>query len=94
MIERSYCVFKAMISHYVAKNQQHRDSCVPYVLIACRFNVHRSIGYSAFFLLYGRDPVLPFDNIVRLVGVNILIITMFRNSCFDSIMYIQQLDKI
>lgn len=69
MIERSHRVFKDTISHYVAKNQQDWDNWVPYVLMAYRFNTHRSTGYSPFFLLYGRDPVLPFDDILRPVAI-------------------------
>lgn len=65
MIERSHRVFKDIMSHYVAKSQQDWDTWVPYVLMAYRFHTQSSTGYSPYFLLHGRDPVLPFDNILK-----------------------------
>lgn len=65
LIERSHRVFKDIISHYVAKSQQDWDIWIPYVVMAYRFNIHSSTGFSPYFLLHGRDPVLPFDDILK-----------------------------
>lgn len=65
LLERSHHVFKDSLSHYIEVSQQDWDEWVPYVLMAYRFNIHTATGYSPHFLLYGRDPVLPIDDIVR-----------------------------
>ena len=65
MIERSHRVFKDILSHYVSKSQQDWDEFIPYVLMAYRMNIHNSTGYSPFFLLHGRDPILPIDEISK-----------------------------
>lgn len=65
MIERSHRVFKDVISHYVSRSQQDWDSWIPYVLMSYRFNIHSATGYTPFLLLYGRDPIFPFDDIIR-----------------------------
>ena len=35
------------------------DTCLPYVLFACRFSMQESTRESPFYLLYGCDPTLP-----------------------------------
>jgi transposase InsO family protein len=65
VIERSHRVFKDTMSHYVSTTQQDWDEWIPHVLMAYRFSIHRSTGFSPHFLLYGRDPVLPFDDVLR-----------------------------
>ena len=41
------------------KNGRDWDVQLPYVLFAYRTSPHESTGESPFFLMYGRDPVLP-----------------------------------
>lgn len=65
VIERSHRVFKDMLSHYISQSQQDWDEWIPYVLLAYRSQVHSSTGYTPFFLLHGRDIVLPFDDILK-----------------------------
>lgn len=65
MIERSHRVFNDTIAFYVNKTQQDWDEWVPYALMAYRFNIHTSTGFSPFFALYGRDPVFPFDEVLK-----------------------------
>ncbi|KAF2890388.1 hypothetical protein ILUMI_15785 [Ignelater luminosus] len=74
MIERSYKVFKDFLSHYVADNQRDWDEWIPYLQMACCMNIHSSTGYRPYFLIHGRDPVLPIDNILQSTRVKTYII--------------------
>ncbi|KAF2884256.1 hypothetical protein ILUMI_21908 [Ignelater luminosus] len=65
MIERCHKVFRDFLSHYVADNQRDWDEWIPYLQMAYCMNIHNSTGYSPYFLIHGRDPVLPFDNILQ-----------------------------
>lgn len=64
-IERVHRVFKDILSHYIASDQTDWDEWIPYILLAYRSSRHSSTGYSPFFLLHGRDPVLPYDDIIK-----------------------------
>ena len=48
-----------MLSMFCETRQKDWDIYIPYVLMAYRASVHASTGESPFFLLHGRDPVLP-----------------------------------
>ena len=48
-----------MLSKKVVRNGKDWDIQLPYVLFAYRASAQDSTGESPFFLLYGRDPVLP-----------------------------------
>lgn len=64
-IERLHRVIKDMLSHYIREDQRDWDQWIPYVMMAYRGTVHSSTGYSPFFLLHGRDQVLPIDDFIR-----------------------------
>ncbi|KAG5894815.1 hypothetical protein JTB14_008305 [Gonioctena quinquepunctata] len=60
-IERMHRVLKDMLSHYISENQRDWDNWIPFVLMAYRGSTHSSTGYSPYFLLHGRDQILPMD---------------------------------
>lgn len=45
-------------------NQGNWDRKLPFVLFAYRTSPQESTGYSPFYLLYGRDPVLPTEEVL------------------------------
>ena len=53
-----------MLAKTVASGGKNWDDCLPYVLFAYRASPQESTGESPFFLLYGRDPQLPADEIL------------------------------
>ncbi|KAG5876855.1 hypothetical protein JTB14_023549 [Gonioctena quinquepunctata] len=63
-IERMHRVLKDMLSHYISENQRDWDNWIPFVLMAYRGSTHSSTGYSPYFLLHGRDQVLPMDSMI------------------------------
>ncbi|XP_074040987.1 tropomodulin isoform X2 [Leptinotarsa decemlineata] len=64
-IERMHRVFKDMLSQYICESQRDWDNWIPFVLMAYRGSIHSSTGYSPYFLLHGRDQVLPMDSFIR-----------------------------
>lgn len=54
-----------MLSHYIARDQRDWDTWIPFVLMAYRGAVHSTTGYSPYFLLHGRDQVLPIDTFLQ-----------------------------
>ena len=59
LVERFNCTLTDMLSKKVARSGKDWDIQLPYVLFAYRASAQHSTGESPFFLLYGRDPVLP-----------------------------------
>ncbi|KZR98113.1 Uncharacterized protein APZ42_006617 [Daphnia magna] len=51
----------AMLSMYVSSDQRDWDRTLQYVCFAYNTARQESMGYSPFFLLYGREPRLPID---------------------------------
>jgi hypothetical protein len=50
-----------MLSHFVRKDAGNWDEYVPYAVVAQRAMSHCSTGYSAYYLVYGRDMQLPIE---------------------------------
>ncbi|CAC5372715.1 unnamed protein product [Mytilus coruscus] len=46
---------------YVSGHQRDWDTFIPFVLFAYRTSLHESIQETPFFLMHGRDPVLPVE---------------------------------
>ena len=63
--ERFHRVLNDMLSKQTAKHLEMWDSYLPAILTSYRAGVNESNGYSPFFLMYTRDPVLPLDNLLR-----------------------------
>ena len=52
------------------KTQTDWDKMLDYVLFAYRTTINKTIKESPFFLLYGRDPILPSDLLFETVKTN------------------------
>ena len=59
MIERYHRSMNEGLSHYVNANGNNWDKLVPFYLMAYRATPHGSSGYSPYFLLHGREMVIP-----------------------------------
>ena len=55
-----------MLAKSVEKNGKDWDKHLPYVLFAYRSSLQQSTGESPFYLLYGRDPRLPTDEVLNI----------------------------
>ena len=63
--ERFNCTLIAMLSKPLAANGRDWDERVPFVLFAFRASPLHSTGECPFFLMYGKDPVLPTDAVLN-----------------------------
>ncbi|CAC5393704.1 unnamed protein product [Mytilus coruscus] len=61
LVERFNGTLTAMLSMYVSGHQRDWDTFIPFVLFAYRTSLHESIQETPFFLIHGRDPVLPVE---------------------------------
>lgn len=59
MIERYHRSMNEGLSHYVNANGNNWDKLVPFYLMAYRATPHGSSRYSPYFLLHGREMVIP-----------------------------------
>ena len=50
-----------MLSKYLDDNHNEWDQHLPLLMLGYRSQVHKSLGYSPFFLMLGREPRLPVD---------------------------------
>ena len=69
LVERFNRTLADMMSHYT-EDQRDWDEFVPFVIFAYRSAPHESTGESPFYLMYGRDANLPFDDILKPMQVN------------------------
>lgn len=63
--ERFHRVLNDMLAKKTGTSITHWDDYIPHVLGAYRVGISDTTQHSPFFLLYGRDPVLPLDNLLR-----------------------------
>jgi hypothetical protein len=63
--ERSHRAMTACLSKMCGKSQTDWDTCLPAFSSAYNTSKSSATGFSAFYLLYGRDPVLPVDTILK-----------------------------
>ena len=54
-------VIADMLSTYVSADHKDWDETLPYVIFAYNTTRQESTGFSPFYLLYGREPILPAD---------------------------------
>ena len=64
LVERFNRTLTNMLAKKVKKNGKDWDVQLPYVLFVYRASPQESTGESPFFLMYGRDPVLPTADMV------------------------------
>jgi len=64
MVERFNRTLITMIKSYVHDNQQNWDALIPYALYAYRTTIHTATRETPFFLMFGRDPITPLDQIL------------------------------
>jgi hypothetical protein len=64
MVERFNRTLAKLLASHVDDNQRNWDVILPYVVYAYRTTVHEVTKETPFFLMYGRDPVTPLDNIL------------------------------
>ena len=64
-VERQNAVLNNIIAKRVCSNGHDWDLHIPAALSAIRTSVNESSKHTPFFLLYGRDPVLPLDTLLR-----------------------------
>ena len=59
--ERFNATFLSMCSMYVDKHQRDWDKYIPFLCFAYNTSVHPATNETPFFLMHGREPVLPID---------------------------------
>lgn len=69
VIERTHRTLKDMVSHYINDQHRDRDEWLPYAVSAYCSTKHSMLGESPFFLLFGRDIELPYDEIFKTLRV-------------------------
>ena len=62
--ERFNRVLNDIISKYVSPGQQDWDAYIQTALMAYRMSPNSTTRFTPFFLVYGRDPVLPMDTLL------------------------------
>jgi len=53
------------LSHYFNASGTNWDTLVPFYLMACRATPHGTSGYSPYYLLHGREMILPTSQDLR-----------------------------
>ena len=61
LVERLNSSLCQTLSMFVSKNQKDWDVFIPAALLAFRTSPSETTGESPFYLLYGREPLLPMD---------------------------------
>jgi hypothetical protein len=61
LVERFNATLEQMLTPYVNDPQDNWDEHLPFVQFAYNTAIQATTGYNPFYLLYGREPVLPLD---------------------------------
>ena len=64
-VERFHRTLHDVLAKRLQDGQDTWDLHLNQVLAAIRFNVSEATGYTPYYLLYGRDVVLPLDNLLK-----------------------------
>jgi transposase InsO family protein len=64
-IERFHRTMNQFLSHYVNSAETNCGDLIPYYLMAYRGTPHCTSGYSPYYLLHGREMILPTSNYLR-----------------------------
>ncbi len=65
IVERSNKTMMEAMSYYCNKKQSNWDELIPYAVFAYNSTKNATTGYSPYYLLHGREPVLPLDIILK-----------------------------
>ncbi len=65
IVERSNKTLMESISYYCNKKQKNWDTLIPFAIFAYNSTRNATTGYSPYYLLYGREPVLPIDLLLK-----------------------------
>lgn len=68
LTERLNRTLTDMLAMYVSDDHRDWDISLPFVTFAYNSSRHDTAGYSPFYLLFGRDPLLPFDTLLPTAG--------------------------
>ena len=60
-VERWHSTLGKMLRTVVAKDQRDWDTCLPACLLAYRTSVHRTTKHTPYYLMHGRECILPID---------------------------------
>ena len=69
-VERFNHFIEKSLATVINKDQKNWDRLLPHVLFTYRTTLNRMLDDSPFFLLYGRDPILPHDLFVGSAPLN------------------------
>ena len=59
--ERVNRTILGMLAKYLSGSHNEWDRHLPLLMLGYRAQIHRSLGYSPFFMMFGREPRLPID---------------------------------
>lgn len=59
--ERVNRTILGMLAKYMSGNHDQWDHHLPLLMLGYRAQIHKSLGYSPFFMMFGREPGLPID---------------------------------
>ena len=63
-VERFHRWMNSMLAKFINEKQNDWDMYIPSMLMAYRTSVNESTGHTPFYLVHGRDPVLPLDTLL------------------------------
>lgn len=63
--ERFHRVMNDILAKTIEEDQSNWDTCIPAALMAYRTSVNETTQQTPFFLVHGRDPVLPLDTLLE-----------------------------
>ena len=64
-IERYHKTMNQGLSHYVNASGTNWDTLIPFYLMAYRATPHGTSGYTPYYLLHGREMILPTSQYLR-----------------------------
>ena len=65
MIERFHRDLNSMLRKAADKNKLSWDTEIPQILLAYRTTTHSRTGHTPYFIMFGRDPIVPVDTILE-----------------------------
>lgn len=63
-VERTFRTYQNMLSKYITEQNPDFDEFLPSITFCYNTSIHEMTGETPFFLMYGRDPRFPIENIL------------------------------